>query len=165
MKSGNAAIGPDPIPDLPVDPSQLPGKLLDVVHASAKSWNSIPNPNGGSFGVSKAEFSLTIDMLSEFRSFNFWDAVAEAQRRAATSGPIPAAYAVLQGRNGMYYIALIRTMPRGDAFTLLDMPDRAALNFDSPKVRALKAIVGKKFWRNFSESTTPPPTLRGMSSH
>lgn len=158
-----ATVGPVPVPDLPVDPTELPGRPLIIAHGRATAFNSIPDPAGGYFGLNKLDLVLTIDMPFTTRLYNFWDAVSEAKKRAAASGAQPAAYAVLQARNGYYYLAQMRAMPpRNAPFVWLDMPSKVRVDFDMPRVKSLKAIVGSKFMVNFTDNQTPPPALRGI---
>src|SRR4051794_21910124 len=105
-----AGIGPIPIPPGMIDPPELAGKVIASAHAKTRKLGGLPDPNGGSLGVSDATYQLTIDapekLPSQWNYRRFADVVVEAQRRATASHGV--AQAVLQARDGSWYIAAVR---------------------------------------------------------
>jgi hypothetical protein len=156
-----AGVAPQPLPPGTVEPPELAGKVVASAHATTHHLGGLPNPNGGGIGVTDATYQLTIDAPEQLPAAwhfrRFADVVIEAQRRAKAAHGV--AQAVLQARDGTWYIAAVRfahTVSGHVGFDLLDDAAVASIDLDRAKGAAtLLAIVGTASGVNFSSQPWP----------
>lgn len=145
----STTVNPKPLPDLPVDPADLVGRPIATVHATAKGWNSLPDPNGGQFGVGPTcDYVLTTDMPTG-PVYRYEDALAQARKRTASGTE----QAIFQARSGAFLIGNVRMLPRGLNCWLMGSPKAVASLDYTAKTPVLRAIVGPSTYVEF-----PPPT-------